>query len=181
MYLLLLARLLLAIGGINYFFKSAINVDLFTFIPYPLIVKTISLAIGISALFFIFNRDYYLPFLGECVIPLGPKKQGVKLNKIQLKGLPRNTIIMAWGAQNGDKVYDTPFEAYGDYANTEITQSDKNGEAIIELPCPSEYYVNKFGIMKKKLGRHIHYRYQLPKYKGMFSRIHTKYLDANCQ
>ena len=88
---------------------------------------------------------------------------------------------MAWGSQSTDKVFEDPFEAYGDYANTEIKRTNDKGEVIIELPCPSEYYVNKFGVMKRKLDRHIHYRYQLPQYKGMFSRVYTKYLDEKCQ
>jgi uncharacterized membrane protein YuzA (DUF378 family) len=181
MYLLLFARLLLVIGGINYLFKSTINVDLFTLIKYPFIVNIISLLIGLSALYFIFNRDYYLPFLGESVIPIGDKKPTENLTKIKLSGLPPNTIVMAWGAQSDTKIYEDPFEAYGSYSNTEITQTNENGEVTIELPCPSEYYVNKFGIMKRKLKRHIHYRYQLPKYKGLFSKVYTKYLDEKCQ
>lgn len=181
MYLLLFARLLLIIGGLNYFLKSTINIDLFTFIKNRFIVKIISLLIGISALYFMFNRDYYLPFLGECIIPITTKKPTENLTKIKLSGLPPNTIVMAWGAQSNNKIYEDPFEAYGNYLNTEITQSNERGEAIIELPCPSEYIVNKFGIMKRKLNRHIHYRYQLPKYKGLFSKIYTKYLDEKCQ
>lgn len=146
-----------------------------------MIIRLISLLIGVSALFFIFNRDYYLPFLGHAVIPIGPKKPSEKLNKIRLSNLPPKTTVIAWGSQNSNKIYDNPFDAYGSYANTDIVQTNDKGEVIVELPCPSEYYVNKFGIMKQKLDRHIHYRYELPKYKGLFSRIYTKYLDAKCQ
>ena len=180
MYLLLLARFLLVLGGLNYFFMATINVNLFSFIQNTLIVRIISILIGVSALYFLFNRDYYLPFLGETVIPIGPKKPTENLTKIKLTGLPPNTTVIAWGAQNVKVTFDNPIDAYGSYANTEITQSNEKGEAFVELPCPSDYYVSKFG-MKSKLDRHIHYRYQLPKYKGMFSKIYTKYLDAKCQ
>lgn len=182
MYINLIARLLLVLGGLNYFFTSAINVNLFSFIQYPIVIRLISLLIGISALYFVFNRDYYLPFLGHTAIPVGgPLKPEGDLKAIKLTGLPPNVIVMAWGAQSTDKIFEDPFEAYGDYANTDIKRVNKDGEVIIELPCPSEYYVNKFGIMKRKLDRHIHYRYQVPEYKGIFSRVYTKYLDEKCQ
>lgn len=182
MYLLLLARLLLVIGGLNYFFMSTMNISLFSFIQNQFIIRLISLLIGISALYFVFNRDYYLPFLGHAVIPISSgKKPTENLTKIKLGGLPPKTTVIAWGAQDVKKIYDNPFDAYGGYSNTEITQTNEKGEALIELPCPAEYYVNKFGIMKQKLNKHIHYRYELPKYKGLYSRIHTKYLNSKCQ
>jgi uncharacterized membrane protein YuzA (DUF378 family) len=180
MYLLLFARFLLVLGGLNYFFVAALNINLFSFIQNEFIVRIISLLIGLSALYFLFNRDYYLPFLGPAVIPVGTKKPTENLTKIALTGLPPKTTIMAWGSQNGKDTFDNPFDAYGSYANTELTKSDENGNAIVQLSCPSEYYVNKFGIMKQKLDRHIHYRYELPKYKGIYSPIYTRYLDENC-
>jgi uncharacterized membrane protein YuzA (DUF378 family) len=180
MYLLLLARFLLVLGGLNYFLMGVINVNMFSFIQNPFIIRVISILIGVSALCFLFNRDYYLPFLGEVIIPIGPKKSTENLTKIKLSGLPPNTTIIAWGAQNDKLTFDNPYDAYGNYSNTEITQSNENGEAFVELSCPSEYYVSKFG-MQRRLDRHIHYRYQYPKYKGMFSKIYTKYLDTKCQ
>lgn len=180
MYLLLLARLLLVLGGLNYLFLATVNVDIFRYITNPLILRVVFLLIGLSAALFVFNRDYYLPFLGYAVIPLGPKKPSENLKEIKLSGLPANTTVIAWGSQMGDKIFENPIDAYGDYANTEITKSNDKGEAMVELPCPSEYNVNKFG-MTRKLDRHIHYRYQLPKYKGMYSPVFTKYLDEKCQ
>lgn len=181
MYLLLFARLLVVLGSINYLFLSTVDVDVFRYITNPVILRGVYLLIGLAAAFFLFNRDYYLPFLGESVIPLGPSKPLEHLTKIKITGVPPNSLVMAWGANESKEVFEDPFKAYGDYANHEIVKSNENGEAIVELVCPSEYYVNRFGISKKKLDRHIHYRYQLPKYKGIFSRIHTKYLDDKCQ
>jgi hypothetical protein len=146
-----------------------------------MIIRILSVLIGISALYLVFNRDYYLPFLGHTVIPIAGRKPSENLKQIKLSGLPSNTLVMAWGAKESDKEFDDPFEAYGDYANTDIKKTNDNGEVVIELPCPSEYYVNKFGVMNKKLDRHIHYRYQTPQYKGIFSRVYTKYLDEKCQ
>lgn len=179
-YIQMLAKLFIIIGSINYLSSVLLNTSFNNYLPKT-IVPILIIIIGLSGLYVGFNRDYYLPFLGHTVIPVGPSKPTENLKQMKLSGLPPNTIVMAWGSQSTEKVFEDPFEAYGDYANTEIKKTNDKGEVIIELPCPSEYYVNKFGVMKRKLDRHIHYRYQLPEYKGMFSRVYTKYLDEKCQ
>jgi hypothetical protein len=177
MYLDLIARLLLVIGGLNYLFMSTVNVNIFLYIPYP---RLLSIFIGLSAAYFVFNRDYYLPFLGKSVIPIGPKKPTENLRQIKLIGLPQNTTVISWGSKESSGDFDNYMSAYGDYANTDISRTNEKGEVTVELPCPSAYHISKFGI-DKKLEKHIHYRYELPKNKGMFSRVYTKYLDKNCQ
>lgn len=181
MYISLFARLLIILGSLNYLFMATVNVDIFKYITSPLISRLLFLCIGVSAAMFLFDRDYYLPFLGKTVIPIGPSKPSNNLTNIQLSGLPSNTLVIAWGSMNDENEYQDPFTAYGDYANHEIVQTDKDGNATVELSCPSSYYVKKFGVMSKKLDRHIHYRYQLPKYKGLFSKVYTKYLDEKCK
>ena len=180
MYLSLFARALLVLGGLNYLFVSLINVNIFSYIGYPMLVKIINILIGLSAAYFVFDRDYYLPFLGKTVIPIGPKKPTENLKQIKLSGLPPNTTVLSWAAKESDKVFDSYIQAYGDYSNTDISKTNDKGEVIVELPCPASYHVPAFG-MNKQLDRHIHYRFELPKHKGMFSRIYTKYLDEKCQ
>lgn len=179
MYTNLLARALLILGGINYLLLS-LNINLLN--KFPIVIKTIYILIGLSALYFIFDRDYYLPFLGKSVIPVGPKKSInlALLKKIKLSGLPPNTYVIYWGAIPNTQVIANPLDAYKDYSNSDIGKTDNNGDIIIQLECPSEYMVSKFGITKK-LNRHIHYRFELPEYKGMFSKVYTKELDNNCQ
>ena len=187
MYTNLFARFLLVIGGINYLFLS-LNINLLDNIKrYPIIIKTIFILIGFSALYFIFDRDYYLPFLGKCVIPVGPKKisdislkERNILKKIKLSGLPPNSYVIYWGAKPNEQVSPNPIDAYKDYSNSDIGQTDSDGNIIIELECPSEYIVSKFG-KRERLRRHIHYRFELPEYKGIFSKVYTKHLDTNCQ
>lgn len=173
MYINLLARFLLIVGGINYLFMSINN-------RYTIITKSFFILIGLSALYFIFDRDYYLPFLGECAIPISTQKPIENLKKIKLSGLPPNNKIIYWGSKPSSQIIQDPFDAYKDYSNSNIGTTDNNGEIVIELECPSEYLVPKFGF-KKKLKRHIHYRFELPKYKGLFSKVYTKYLDFECQ
>jgi hypothetical protein len=181
MYVEILARFLLIIGGLNYLFMSTINVNIFSYFKnYPIITKFIMLAVGLSAAYFLFNRDYYLPFLGPVAIPVGTVKSTQNLKQIKLSGLPPNTKIVSWAATESDSVFDTYTKAYGVYSNTDLSTTDENGEVIVKLSCPGSYYVPAFG-MRKLLKRHIHYRYQLPKHPGLFSRVYTKFLDENCQ
>lgn len=178
MYFELFARLLLIIGALNYFFSSTINVNVIARIPYN---RFIGILIGLAGLYFVFNRDYYLPFLGKSVIPIGPKKPTENLKKIKLSGLPPNTNVLSWASKESSNDFDDYISAYGDYANTDISKTNDKGYVTVELPCPSAYYVSKFGIKKTRLERHIHFRYELPKYKGVFSRVYTKYLNENCE
>jgi uncharacterized membrane protein YuzA (DUF378 family) len=179
LYLELFAKLLLVIGGINYLFQSY-NINLFKIIKTPFVRNMIYLSIGVSALYFIFNRDYYLPFLGKCAIPIESKKKLENTKNMKIAGLPPNTVVLVWGAQESNEIFKNPYEAYGKYENTVVTKSDEKGNVSVDLPCPAPYYVSKFGLIKRRIKRHIHYRYQLPNYDGLFSRVYTKNLDENC-
>jgi len=177
MYLDILARLLLVIGGLNYLFMSTINVDMCSYFKnFQVITNFMKLLIGLSAAYFLFNRDYYLPFLGPTAIPAGATKSTTNLKRFKLTGLPPNTTVLSWAATESDEILDSYTKAYGDYSNTDIGKTNQNGELMINLQCPSSYHVNKFGI-NKLLKRHIHYRYQLPNKKGLFSKVHTVFLD----
>jgi uncharacterized membrane protein YuzA (DUF378 family) len=174
----LLARLLLVLGGINFLTTATANVNLLSFLKNHFAMRAVSFAIGISALYFMFNRDYYLPFLGTCVIPVGPAKPSDNLKQITLSKLPPNTQVIYWGAKSGETSTSNPLDAYGDYANSGIAKTDATGTVVVELQCPREYTVSKFMIMNQVIPRHMHYRYELPKYKGLFSRVYTKTLDC---
>ena len=185
LYLEMFARLFLVIGGINYFVMYFFRENMINVLHFPILIRGFIFAIGASALYFIFNRDYYLPFLDKCVMPIGTwtregNQQGETMNHttVKLDGLPSNTNVIFWAAQPGKKIIPNPIEAYGDYSNSGMTQSDITGNATIQVKCPTQYSVSKFGIMNKTLLKHVHYRYEIPGYKGMFSRVYTKNVDC---
>jgi len=176
----LLARFLLVLGGINYLTLHFFQKSLLGYLHYPIAIRAVTLAIGGAALYFAFNRDYYLPFLGKCVIPVGEGKPQGELKSVRLSGLPANTNVIFWAAKSGNSVVPNPMDAYGDYSNSGIVKSDGSGQAVIQIACPTAYSVSKFGFIKKDLSKHVHFRYELPEYRGIFSRVMTKYLDNEC-
>ena len=137
----------------------------------------ISLIIGICAVSLMFNRDYYLPFLGETVMPHVKETNMLPLGfgktDVSLKGLPPNSFIVFWAAMPGKELVSDPFQAYGDYANSGITKSDNQGNAVLSLQCPAQYAVRQ-----KSLPKHVHYRVENPKIKGLFSKVYTKKMDC---
>lgn len=179
MYTTILARFFLVLGGINYLFWSVGNINVLTkVIKNDYVNRVIGFIIGMSALYFIFDRDYYLPFLSKTVFPLPSldKKKGNTIN-VTLKNLPRNTLVVYWASKKGNGVVENPWKAYDNYQNSGVTVTNSTGVASIEIECPSNYKVSKFG-MNKELKKHIHFRYELPEYKGLFSRVYTKYIDC---
>lgn len=185
-YIDLIAKVLLIIGGINYMFIALGNIDMFNLMKMPNVSKFIFICIGLSALYFLFNRDYYLSFLGKTVIPVSNiTPQSTILNtsmmkneemvSIKLTKLPANTRVIYWAAQKSEDIFETPVKAYANYANMGIGKTDDKGEIIFSINCPGEYKVPKFGF-STKLARHVHYRYEIPEYPGMFSRVYTQYV-----
>jgi hypothetical protein len=132
-----------------------------------------------------FSLHYYLPFLGHTFFPakIVPYNGLETLNNpknIKLDKMPPNSKVIYWAASTlNTNIYD-PIKAYGDYENSGSTITDKNGNAIAKIACPSQYYVGK-GLKKNLLPKHIHYRYELPEYKGMYSKVYTKNLKQDCE
>ena len=173
----MLARVFMVIGSINYLSGVLLNTSFNNYLPKT-IVPIIIIIIGLSGLYVGFNRDYYLPFLGECAIPLkdiNPYPKSDKTQTYKLSGLPNNTKVIYWAAEPSESINTDPFKAYGNYKNSGSDITNDDGELDINLEIPGEYSVSKFGF-PKRIKRHLHYRYELPQYRGMYSRVITKFV-----
>lgn len=182
MYLEIFSKFLILVIVLNYSFAKTYNTDL---VDYIIKNKTISnlfnIGIAIVALYYLFNRDFYLPFLGPTVIPVVKSSQDTEkedMISVELNNLPPNTNVIYWASLKSEKAFEDPILAYRDYSNSGIARSDKTGNATLKIICPAPYYIIKFGIKEKLLQRHIHYRYELPNYRGIYSRVYTKYIDS---
>lgn len=138
--------------------------------------RLLGLVLILIGLYWSFNRDFYLPFLGKCVIPpslINPQQDENKLGKkipFKLINLPPNTQIIYWASIPSKKTFNDPQSAYDKYQNSGTTISNNHGEAFILLDCPSNYSV---GMFKTTLKKHVHYRYAIPEYLGLYSSIYT--------
>lgn len=168
----LVAKIFLIIGGLDYFSENFFN--------YKILNKSISYIIaffvGISALVLMFNRDFYLPFLGKCAFPKQVNNTSVNLSKkttVVLEGLPPNVNVVYWAGKPGDSPVLTYIQAYKGSYNSGSLKSDDKGQLSITLDCPPDYSVPVFGMIK----RHVHYRYELPEYIDVYSKVYTKIVE----
>lgn len=129
--------------------------------------------IGFAALIKIFNRDYYLPFLGNAVFPCDslevktPKNANVA-TKIKTKP---NVNVIYWASEGtNDIVVSNPWKAYDKYSNAGVVLSDANGHAVLKVRQPVGYKVPTGFTLKP----HIHYRVCLG--NGMLSPVKTVFL-----
>lgn len=143
--------------------------------------KLICVSVFIAAIYIAVNRNTYLPFLGQTVIPpaifsqeLVPSGANVSY-VLNVPNVENGTYILYWGAQssaNKDIIQPNPKEAYGDYSNTGLIKV-KDNKAILYFNCPDKYNV----FNNHTIQRHIHYRIITPE-NCMISQVHTAYVNC---
>jgi len=131
------------------------------------------LIIVASIIYNLFDRNFYLPFLGWSVYPCGslaekvPNKADTTVT-IQVKP---NVNVIYWASEpssSENQPSDNPWDAYANYDNSGVVKADETGKAVLHVRNPSSYQV---GLMNKTLKRHIHYREC--RHPGMLSDIKT--------
>lgn len=168
----------MALAALNYSISKMYKIDLFSYITNRGMISSVFYTIiALSALIHLFNRDYYLSFLGPTVMPVKEKQMWGKLIDVTLDNLPPNTRIIYWAANESQNIFSNPIDAYSGYANSGFTKSNDKGQAVIQINCPSEYIVSKFGF-KKRLDKHVHYRIESDKFPGLFSSVKTQYINC---
>lgn len=154
--------------GVNEFF----NYDILEFINNKINgSKRFLVFLSIIAVMYIaFERDTYLPFLGDSVIP-----SSVLTNRVPTGAdtsikvnVPPNKKVVYWASSHGENKM--PWDAYGNYENAGVTISGSNGNASLKVNKPVKYRIPS----GRTLDEHIHYRYELS--PGMMSRVHTVHL-----
>jgi len=126
---------------------------------------------GIFAVIIAMDRNTWLPFLGETVLPsiFVPLKINNGNTLIKVNVTP-NTKVAYWSALP-HKQDPSVISAYGDYSNSGVVMSDKNGVAILTFNKGSGYYIPN----GTHLESHVHYR-EIGEDLGMIGPIQTYYL-----
>jgi len=184
MYLQILSKILLVIGAINYFFIYSFQKNIFnTITTNEYILKALGISIGLSGIYYLTKRDFYLPFLGPTYLPF-PQSKDEKLNgklvSVEINDLPPNATVIYWAAKGSDEIIKDPKEAYKGFGSSGIIKANEKGTISFQIICPASYTIkSKIPFMQNKtLKNHVHYRYEDPLNPGMFSNVKTKYVTC---
>lgn len=171
----MLTFLLIIVGALNWGLIGVFKFNLVEFVAkytFKDLETTIYILVGIAAVFHLFSRNFYLPFLGDMAFPCNSMVQKVPENatlsvKVQTKP---NVNVIYWAAEENDNVQKNPWVAYAEYSNAGVTRSDVNGIATLRFRNPASYKVKGNMTLKP----HVHYRVCIE--PGMLEEVRTVYL-----
>ena len=160
-------------GLIGMFKFNLVTFALSFFTPVYQLNRVIYVIIGLVALLKLYNRDYYLPFLGNAVFPCDSLQVKTPANPTlatKIKTKP-NVNVVYWASEGtNDIVVRNPWKAYDKYNNAGVALSDAEGYAVLKVRQPVPYKIPTGFTLKP----HIHYRICLG--NGMLSPIKTVFL-----
>ena len=163
----------IVLGALNWGFIGGLHINIIEkLIGKTIITKILYIIMGFSALFLVFNRDTYLPFLGETVFPSSVLQEqtpagATRTVKVKVKPL---TKIVYWASEPGDNLEQKNYNiAYDKYENAGVTISDNNGVALVKVREPQSYTVPFQTLLP-----HVHYR--AVQESGFLGPVRTKNL-----
>lgn len=172
-----LAIIVLLIGAFNWLSIGVTGVNFVERFLGKQIARIIYIIVGIAALSIMFNRDTYLPFLGETVMPCAaiPEStpQGANV-EMRVSELPIGAKVLYWAAEpETEKLKELKDwrKAYMKFENAGVTVVGQDGIAILRVRKPQPYTVP----WKGELEPHIHFR--ICGNDGMLGRIKTIYVN----
>ena len=147
------------------------------FLTQNKIINLIVILIVVASIIYnLFNRNFYLSFLGCTVYPCGSLAEKIPSNadKTVTVHVPPNVNVIYWASEPSNPELQPiadPWEAYANYDNSGVVKADSTGKAVLRIRSPSSYNV---GLFNKTLKTHIHYR--ICKHPGMLSDIKTVFI-----
>jgi uncharacterized membrane protein YuzA (DUF378 family) len=133
--------------------------------------------IGFAGLYFLLQRDYYLPFLGETVMPcsvLEDRTPSGADREVGIQVTP-GAKVLYWAAEpaNEDLKHINDWkDAYTKFENVGVTTADDAGNVTLKVRTPQPYTVP----FKGRIEPHIHYRVCQP--GGMIGRVNTVFVSV---
>jgi hypothetical protein len=116
--------------------------------------------IGLAALYVAFQRETYLPFLGETVIPCSVLQPQVPDNAdtdVAVNGLMPGAKVLYWASEPATdglaRIKDWR-KAYLEFANAGVAVVDEAGHVVLRIRKPQPYAVP----LKGRLETHVHWR-----------------------
>jgi uncharacterized membrane protein YuzA (DUF378 family) len=152
-----IGMIFLIIAGIDSFFSNLFKINIIE--KLGTVSKLFYFFVGIAAISIMFDRDTYLPFLGQMFAPCSVLDDSTPSGAtVSVKVIVKpNTKVMFWAAEPRNdkfKFINNWKGAYLNFDNAGVTTADEKGVAILKVRDPQPYTV----ILKGKLDSHIHYR-----------------------
>lgn len=170
------AYALLIIGAINWLFIGFFDLNLLTGIfGLNLFSRALFVLVGLAGIYFMFQRDFYLPFLGESVLPcsgLEDREPSGADTSVTVQVEPFAKVLY-WAAEpdaESLKEINDWRKAYSAFKNIGVTTADESGSALLNVRKPQPYTVP----FKGRIEPHIHYR--VCEEDGMIGSIRTVFL-----
>lgn len=170
-----IAIVLVIVGAINWGMIGSLRVNLVERLlgKGSIGSQIVYILVGVAALMLAFNRDTYLPFLGESVFPcsvLSNQTPPGATRSVTIQAEPGAKVVF-WASEPSDGSGVPTWQgAYRDYLNAGVATADSSGKAVLKVRKPQSYTVP----LKGKLDTHIHFRICGP--TGFVGRIQTVFL-----
>ena len=177
-YIHMLVIFLVLVGGVNWLSIGATGQDLVRLVLPPRYAKWVYILYGLAALPLLFQRDMYLPFLGETVLPGGALSAKTPQNandQLTIRTRPGAKVVY-WAAEpNPTQGKDLPtfHEAYDAYENSGVVVADSTGHAILRFRGPPQAYTVP---MKGRLEPHVPFR--ISGETGFLVRVQTVFVKS---
>ena len=179
-FLYKLCIVFLIIGALNWVFTGVLGLNFVKLIfGEGWLAKIVYVLIGLAALYIMFDRNTYLPFLGPMLAPCAGLVDRVPPGAnaaVEVHATP-GAKVLYWAAEpNAEKLksINTWKEAYGEYENTGVATADYQGKAVLRVRRPQPYRVPIRGALKS----HVHYRECGSSQKGWMGQIETVFLPV---
>jgi uncharacterized membrane protein YuzA (DUF378 family) len=169
------AMIFLLLGGLNWLSIGLVKKNLAESFVGKRFARIVYVVVGLAALSLLFNRDTYLPFLGDTVLPCSTIPERVPPGATMEVPIsaPPGSKILYWAAEPAmEDLKDIPTwqQAYNKYENAGVTRTDSTGVAVLRVRNPQPYMVP----IKGRLEPHIHYR--ICNETGMLGRVNTVFV-----
>ena len=167
-----IAIVLLVAGGLNWLSVGILNANLVESVVGKTLARVVYVLVGLAAVSIMFNRDTYLPFLGETVLPctMIPERVPPGATKELRVPAPPGSKVLYWAAEPAmEELKQIPDwqQAYNKFENAGVATTDSTGVAILKVRNPQPYLVP----MKGRLEPHVHFR--ICDGTGMLGRVKT--------
>ena len=177
-YAFKLAMIVVIIGALNWLSVGVVGFNVVDrLFGYKSVAsRIVYILVGLCAIGIMFNRDTYLPFLGETVLPCSilPEHTPEQADTSVTVHVPPGAKVMYWAAEpatEGLKTLKDWRGAYLKYMNAGVVLADGSGQAVLKVRKPQPYSVP----WKGRLEPHVHFRICSP--DGLVSRIKTVFVS----